>query len=94
MEQKLNKSGNLRGLHGNAPRGSANVKSKGWILYKCGEEVGYFASISEIAEITKKSKQYMWALARQRVMNVDGPRMQTSEGWSIKPAQTIEFIGK
>jgi hypothetical protein len=94
MEQRLNKSGDRRGLHGKAPRGAANVKSKGWILYKDGEEVGYFASLSECAQVTKKSKQYMWILAHKRAINSDGPRLQTQEGWSIKPAQTIEYKAK
>jgi hypothetical protein len=93
MEQ-LNKSGNRRGLHGNNLRGAKNSSAKGWILYRDDEEIGFFATLSELAEETGKSRHYMWMMARGKAMNVDGPRQKTKEGWSIKPAMSIQFSNK
>jgi hypothetical protein len=94
MEQRLNKAGDRRGIHNNYPKGSTSKRSLGWILYKDGEEVGYYASLSECAQVTGMTKQYMWILAREKAITKNGPRKHTQEGWSIKPAQSIEFKAK
>jgi hypothetical protein len=94
MEQRLNKAGDRRGIHNNYRRGATSKQSKKWVLYRWDEEVGVFSSLSECAEVTGCTKQYMWMLARERAVNLDGPRKKTREGWSIKPAVSIEFSGK
>lgn len=94
MENKLNKSGDKRGMHGKAPKGAKNPKSKGWILYHHDEEVGYFPSLTEIAECLGKTYQYLWILTNGKALNEDGtPRTKTKEGYSIKPATVIEHRG-
>lgn len=94
MEPQLNKSGNRRGLHGKTPKGGQSKSAKGWILYKNDEEVGFFPTLFECAEVTGMSKQYMWMLAREKAINSDGPRKVSKEGWSIKPAISISFTNK
>lgn len=95
MENKLNKSGDRRGLHGNNPKGAKNKKSKGWILYHEDEEVGYFSSLTEIANCLGKTYHYLWLLTSGRALNKDGtPRKKTIEGYHIKPATSLEFRGK
>lgn len=94
MEQKLNKSGDKRGLHGNYPKGAQSKKSKGWILYHEETEVGYFASLTEIAKCLGKTYHYLWMLTKGKSLNKDGTvRTKTIEGYHIKPAKTIEFRG-
>ncbi len=92
--EKLNKNGNKSGMHGNQARGSKHPRSKGWFLYKHDELVGYFASIGEISTFVRKSSAYLWQLHRGKHLAPDGtPKYMTQEGFHIKPAQTIEYVG-
>ncbi len=95
MEQKLNKSGDRRGLHGNYPKGAKSKKSKGWILYHENNEVGYFPTLTEIAKCLGKTYHYLWLLTKGKALNKDGTaRTKTIEGYHIKPANVLEFSGK
>jgi hypothetical protein len=94
MEQQLNKSGDRRGMHKFRRTGAEHPKAKGWILYKDGEQVGYYSTLAEAAKETCHTLHYLWILANGKAINKDGSvRAVTSEGWSIKPAKTIEFVG-
>ena len=95
MEEKLNLRKDRRGMHGNQRKGKDHPKAKGWILYQHGDEIGYFGSLTEVADFCGKSYHYLWMLAKGILMDRYGePRTITQEGWSIKPAKTIEFTNK
>lgn len=94
MENQLNKSGDKRGMYKNRISGSNHPKSKGWVLYHNGEEVGYYSTIKEAALETCHTAHYLWCLAKGKAVNPSGSvRTVSSEGWSIKPATVIEHRG-
>jgi len=95
METLINKSGDFRGMHNKQRRGSSHPQSKGWILFKFDDNLGYFPSLSEVGKEIGKSASYMWQLYKGKHINVDGSvRTQTIEGYHIKPAISISFTDK
>ena len=93
--ETFNKNGDKRGMHTNQCRGAKHFNSKGWILYKNEEEIGYFASMSEAAQEIGKSYPYLWQLYKGRHIGKDGkPLTKTKEGYHLKPAISISFTDK